>query len=535
MTYNVQHINLLLHRRLMELCMAVACMVMLHGCSAASDEPFDGSQAGGGSAVPGMLHTGFSITVSDTSGGTAFTSRAPGFLGDGYDSGAGYENYIDILNYNFKFYFFDGNNRLVAPMEVHAVVPTGQTATSKTYYVSGDTPADIKDAEVKVVALVNWSSYTDDSALEVGSTTIAQLCEMQYAFSADRMLPSETNLIPLFGIGKLQTLHFDDNYHAEVGTVHLLRAFAKVEVIKKADCPVDIEWARIYRYNNSGFCAPRDVNSESDYVHGSYDKDYVNVPNIPVGAEVAGEVPMVKTEGGSFIAYLPEYSNLTSAGVARPDGERAVIRVRFKEDTEKEYDVVEFKDYVGSGKHFDILRNYWYRFTLSKSLTPMVQMVPYNEIDLDPSFGLIVGPNYVPVLDVDGKIIYWYDPDTGQYYGPDKKTPVADPYISVDPVTGWSLVRDDNQRFFCYHDIKENNFYATDKETEIWNPFELVTTITIKDTTTKIECNEIRKKVTYGDKPTVQDKLFYYYDRKNSVWYRPDFTQLTGEDVPVYK
>lgn len=56
---------------------------------------------------------------------------------------------------------------------------------------------------------------------------------MQYAFSADRMLPSETNLIPLFGIGKLQTLHFDDNYHAEVGTVHLLRAFAKVEVIKK--------------------------------------------------------------------------------------------------------------------------------------------------------------------------------------------------------------------------------------------------------------------------------------------------------------
>ena len=517
--------------------MAFAGMVSLAGCSAADDEPLQGgSRPGGGSVVPGVLHTGFSVTVSDTSG-AGEASRAPGYLGDGYDTGAGYENYIDILNGNFKFYFFDGNNRLLAPMDVHAVVPTGQTATSKTYYVSGDTPAAIKDAEVKVVALVNWSSYADNNTLVAGTTTIAQLCETQYSFSADRMLPSETDLIPLFGVGKLQKLHFDDNYHAEVGTVHLLRAFAKVEVLKKSDCPVDIEWARIYRYNNSGFCAPRNVNNEADYVHGSYDKDYVNTPNIPAGAEVAGEIPMVKTENGSFIAYLPEYSNLTAAGVARPDGERAVIRVRFKEDTEKEYDVVEFKDYVGTGKNFDILRNYWYRFTLSKSLTPMVQMVPYNEVDLEPSFGLIIGPNYVPVLDVDGKIIYWYDPDTGQYYGPDKKTPVSDPYISVDPVTGWSLVRDDNQRFFCYHDIKANHFYATDKQTEIWNPFELMAEIevTIDGNKATLSVNEIRKKVTSGDKPTAQDTLFYYYDRKNSVWYRPDFTALGDKDTPVYK
>jgi hypothetical protein len=480
-----------------------------------------------------MLQTGFSIVVSDNSSSAAST-RAPGYLGDGYDTGSGYENYIDIPNWNFRFYFFDSRNRLIAPMDVESILPAGGTATSKTYYVSGHTSEDIKDKALKVVALANWPVYPDPTTLLPGVTTIADLCAGQYAFDAARMMPSSTNLIPLFGISLSQTLSFDATNHADIGTIHLLRAFAKVEVIKHADCSVDIEWARIHRYNTRGFCAPQNVNDQNDYVHGSYDKDYVNTPHIPADVETDADIPMIKTENGSFIAYIPEYRNINAPGSPRPDDERTVLHVRFNEDTQREYDVVEFKDYAGKTGHFDVLRNYWYRFTVSKNLTPMVQMVPYNEIDLSPEFGLIVGANYVPVVDENDKIIMWYDPETGKYYGPDKITEIPDPYISEDPVTKWSLVRDENNRFFCYYDPINSEYYATDKETKIRNPFENATIIYIQvkqndgtEVTKSVPCNKIINKDS--------GKLYYYYDRANSIWYRPDLTHLGNGENPEYK
>lgn len=515
MTLLTRHTGFSARRLLATLPLAVAAAAFLSGCSAA-DEPAP-DRIPGGNGSPEIFHTGFSITVSDTSGPGTGSSRAPGFLGDGYDTGDGYENYIDLPGENFRFYFFDDANRLVAPIEVEAVLPTGQTETSKTYYVSGETAADIRGARVKVVALANWPEYPSAGELVPGATTIADLCLARYAFDPARMMPSRQNLIPLYGVTDLLTLDFDQLNHAEIGTIHLLRAFAKIEVLKNPETTIDIDSVFVVRYNDAGFCAPLGVNSQADYVHGSYDKDYVNTPHIPSGAERQGEIPMVKTESGSFVAYVPEYRNLAASGAERPKKERALLRVRFKGMTGA-CDTVEFKFYSGDKGHFDLLRNYWYRFTLSKELEPMVQMVPYNEVDLEPDFGLVIGPNYVPVLDDNGKILYWYNPDTGKYYGPDKKTEVPDPYISVDPVTGWSLVRDDNNRFFCYYVPKEDKYFATDKSTRIHNPFMNVDPDTGWNKIIDFESG----------------KLYYYYDRKGSKWYRPDKTQLGENDLPSY-
>ena len=471
----------------------------------------------------GVWRTVFRITVSDTSGESP--RHAPARTGQGYAPGQGYENYIDLEGGSFRFYFFDENNRFIAPLEVESVLPAGETDHSRTYAVSGDTRARIDGARVKLVALANWPVYPETDALVPGTTTIADLCAGEYAFEAADMLPSKDHLIPLFGISALQTLRFDAFGHASLGTLHMLRAFAKIEVIRSEECDIDIEWARIYRYNSRGFCAPQGVNSQDDCVHGSYDEDYVRTPHIPQGCEVASEIAMAKTEAGTFVAYVPEYRNLAPDGSPRPEAERSVLRVHFREDTGSAYDVVEFKDYAGTTGHFDILRNYWYRFTLSKSLSPMVQMVPYNEVDLAPGFGLLVDPNYVPVTDIDGVLIYWYDPDTGKYYGLDKVTEVPDPYISTDPVTGWSLVRDENNRFFCYYDQTADRYYATDKSTRIKSPFEHVTVITVDGRS--VECNCIID--------AQSSKLYYYYDRSNSVWYHPDRTPLGADEQPVYK
>ncbi len=514
MTPRFRHIIARTLRSALLLCAAL----LTHGC--ASDEPRAATPLPGEMPEGTTLRTGFSLTVGDTSGSKTY-SRAPGYLGDGYDTGEGYENYIDIDGENFRFYFFDERNRLVAPISIEAVLPTGQTETSKTYYVSGETNADIRGMRLKVVALANWPEYPDEDALKPGTTTIDDLRGIQYAYSPQAMLPSRENPIPLFGVGRLLTLSFDDLNHAEIGRLHLLRAYAKVEVLKQEGAAIDIESASIVRYNTRGLCAPAGVNNEADYVHGSYDEDYVNTPSVPASAETDGEVPMAKTASGSFIAYVPEYRNIVAADGSRPrpQAERAVIMVRFKGVT-GDRDMVEFKFYSGdnAGKHFDLLRNYWYRFALRKNLTPMVQVVPYNEVPLKPDFGLIVGPNYVPVLDDDGKVLYWYDTDTGKYYGPDKTTEVTDPYITTDPDTGWSLVRDDNDRFFCYYVPMDDDFFAIDKKTQILNPFQNVDADT--------GWNKI---IDFSS-----EKLYYYYDRKNSRWYTPDRVQLPEGEQPVF-
>ena len=50
------------------------------------------------------------LTVSDTSTG----SRAPSTPEGGYDRGEAFETYIDISSLNFRFYFFDKDNKYVA-------------------------------------------------------------------------------------------------------------------------------------------------------------------------------------------------------------------------------------------------------------------------------------------------------------------------------------------------------------------------------------------------------------------------------------
>jgi hypothetical protein len=43
-----------------------------------------------------------------------------------------------------------------------------------------------------------------------------------------------------------------------------------------------------------------------------------------------------------------------------------------------------------------------------------VQVVPYNEVDLGPLFGLWRGLDLVPVYGDDDQIWYYYDPNTGR-------------------------------------------------------------------------------------------------------------------------
>ncbi len=287
----------------------------------------------------------------------------------------------------------------------------------------------------------------------------------------------------------------------------MLRAYAKVEVRRNPDCPYTIESVSVSRYSSRGYCAPDDVYDESDYVHDSYDKDYTAAARVPAGADIAGSLSLSSDDGGeTWTGYIPEYINK-----GRLENQKSNIHIRFAgADAE---DIVHFKYYVDGmpSESFDIMRNYWYVFTVNKTTSPLVQIVPYNEVDLRPEYGLLIGVDLVPVRDENSDIIYWFDPDSGQYYGLDKQTPINNPFlIDRDPVNGWSIVRDDNYQFICYHDIVNNIFYASDRVTRLKDPFANVDTSTGWLIILDYETN----------------KIYYYFDREHSRWYLPDKTTI---------
>ncbi|MBO4943157.1 MAG: hypothetical protein J6C95_06985 [Muribaculaceae bacterium] len=401
------------------------------------------------------------LTVSDTSTG----SRAPSTPEGGYDRGEAFENYIDISSLNFRFYFFDKDNKYVAPLEVGHVIPVESSSSSKTYRVVSFAQSEAMTGEIKLVVLANWPAYPDNDSLEPGVTAISDIVNQQYDFNAGKMELSATNPVPLYGVSNLMTLDYDDNYTAHAGTIHLLRAYAKVEVNLSPACVFPIEWVKLSRYNTRGYCAPHGIHLESDYVYNNYDKDYTTTPSVPAGAETSEELPFIKVSDSRWVAYVPEYRN-----VGRPDNEKSVIKIRFKgADTEVDDVYFAYYDMTSSPhkptNHFDVLRNVWYKFTVNKLSPPLVQIVPYNEVDLGPLFGLLIGKDMVPIYnEEDGSIRYWYDRETGQYYGTDKVTPIPDPYVTILLPEKWVIIRDFNDNVIGYYDPEKNQYYDQDKK-----------------------------------------------------------------------
>ena len=440
------------------------------------------------------------LTVSDTSAG----SRAPSTPEGGYDRGEGYENYIDISSLNFRFYFFDGADRYIAPLDVATIDPVETTESSKTYVIHSFGMPEKLQGDVKVVALANWPAYPAEERLEAGKTMISDIVGQTYDFDAAKMELSADNPVPLYGVTNAMTLSYNEDNVANIGTIHLLRAYAKVEVLLSEEAVYPIEWVRLSRYNSKGYCAPANVTKQSDYVYNDYDKDYTKEPRVPEGAETDEKLPFMKVGDGRWLAYVPEYRN-----IGREDDERSVIEIKFK-GAESEVDKVYFAVYDLTTSpnrpkpdgHFDILRNVWYRFTVSKQAAPLVQVVPYNEVDLGPLFGLMVGKEMVPIYDDEGKILYYYDRETGNYYGSDMTTLIENPYITILQPEGWLIIRDLNDRVIGYYDTDEAQYYNTDKE--------------------KVPYLDIDASTGWEILRDSSGKVIGYYDKSNNKYYNPD-------------
>lgn len=367
-------------RSLKAVAAALVAVVALSACSEPAGEIQEPTIATRpGSTAPGKVYkAGFYLTVGELSSPEAtnsLTSRAPS--GD-YAPGEGVENYIDLDNLNLRVFLYTPSNKFLAELVDLHVQPVQDYYSSKLYFIDGSTKADISSGKFKILVVANWPDYPESETPEMDSF-------FNIKFNFDGTQPSRNLPIPMYGIKDINKSQILPDESADLGTIHLIRAFAKIEVIIENPNP---NWVlselRLTHYNTSGFCAPT-VRSQSDYVKDNWDRDYVGRPFIPSTAGRADNLDFVDAGNGHYILYVPEYSNTS------PTDPAAQIHVKVSFGT---YDWAEHLiDFKNGSEPTDIMRNLWYKVTIKKideksALDFTVDVIPYAICDLEPIFGL---------------------------------------------------------------------------------------------------------------------------------------------------
>lgn len=349
---------------------ALAAALAMTSCTESGDEPV---------TVKKDFQIGFDIAVGEQS-----ASRAPS---DGeYDPGAGYENYIDLLNGNIKIALFDTSDTYLGEITDFDIFQLETSDSGKRYHLACATDVDLSSGKFKILVLANWPSYPEELSFD-------NVWKQQYEFGIGSM-PSPDNLIPLYGVKLVSLPEIKPDISVNIGKIHLLRAVAKIEVIyDDPSASWTISKLQLSRSNRSGFCAPTGITSQDDYVQDSWGTDYIDRPFIPASTEVLSNVDFMPAGDNRYVLYVPEYDNHNADGTLRPDADRARLLIDFKESIYGERYVNLRNDALPGAPVVDILRNNWYRINIKKvneqtDVTFEVDVIPYKIVDLDPIFGL---------------------------------------------------------------------------------------------------------------------------------------------------
>lgn len=305
-------------------------------------------------------------------------SRAPLPGEDGtLDKGSGRENYIDIADLHF-FLFATAEDTYIdqfSPNELIPIDTTGDPTDSDPveWIVRGVLPEGFETrTSFRIVVLANWGeAYTGLSPTE--RTGIADVCRSGiYAYTP---FSSLDNLkIPMYGVRTCTGVTFRADLMTDLGQIDVLRAMAKVEV--SCEEHLVLSDVKLTYYNNKGYCAPLDI-----YDNTKYAED-VHIPTTAV--QNSEGLSFIPQEDGSWVIYVPEYENVLNGN---PVDSRAQISITLQEgDTTIGGYVIDFKNYSDDSaekeKHFDIIRNYYYRFYIrSVTSTPEIYytVCPWNQ------------------------------------------------------------------------------------------------------------------------------------------------------------
>lgn len=436
--------------------------LLLCACSAGDDfegqfTPSDGS--------------GFCLRLYlDASGAPA--SRAP--EGDDYQAGVDYENFIDIDGGDFRVALFATDDSWLAtvhPSDITLGPVTAGAVDSKRY--SLEIKLDISVAErindaegLKVVVLANWRhNYPGIGAGMTLDRLFEKAEEIAYTSLPVGTLTAE-NKIPMFGVTQFTGVHLLPDVASLLGSIHLLRALAKVEIRDAEFTKFPITSARLTRHTTGAAPMPRGVTHQDHYVKGNYAGDYVKYPSFPAawGSEPRiSDTPVdleFVPESDAWVVYIPEFDNTSASAVP--------ARLELNFEGLENSDFIDFKYYsdapAGSedGDPFDVLRNNIYRFTVTKGahgdLSAVVDILPYNSIELNPDFGLERDPinGWLCFRNEVGYLICYYDEETDTFYDTDYQK-ITFSTSSEHP--SWIEVTDAHDRFAWYFDAESGRMY----------------------------------------------------------------------------
>ena len=266
------------------------------------------------------LSLGFYINVGEVEDASTNISRATPTDGE-YDPGAGYENFIDLEGGDFRIYFFSVDNKYISTFTNPVIErvdiqnsPSSKTYVARTNIEGKDMIDQITNGPTKIVMLANWrGQYPDDASLIPGVTTIDDLvvnATISYGTEPWGPVLDYEHRIPLYGVMQFPGVNLVPVMLNLTGVdLHLLRAFAKVEVIQSEESAVNIESVSLSRHNNKAYCAPLGVYHQSQYIKHTYGGDYTDSPSIPSGALTDTELklPFYTDENGLRWGYLGYY------------------------------------------------------------------------------------------------------------------------------------------------------------------------------------------------------------------------------------
>ena len=285
------------------ICLATLAGATLVSCRRTGhEEPVPGT----GTERPDDVRVSFRIALGSTNG-----TRAGGTPEGSYDDGtqSEFENGIDLENGNYRFFFFDAQNRYLSAFQTVELIPDGDDSDrSKTYEVVGKTDK-MPPANFKVVALANWPSYP--GKMTAGETTIEELCTAEssrYTFSAPFALSRE-RLIPMYGVKSCEEMTFTPGMLTHLGTVRLLRhgqgggehARHRAGRSKRSNCSATTQRDIAHRAGST-----RRTTTSRETTPAT-----TRTPCICRTEENDSEAPKTRafdrTADGRFVAYVPEY------------------------------------------------------------------------------------------------------------------------------------------------------------------------------------------------------------------------------------
>lgn len=560
--------------------MTTALIMLLGGCRA--DDPLPGED---GYVPDGIKTAVFSLSIP---------SLSPVSRGDGVtdtSEGESYESFIDVHGDDYRFLFFDTDGKYIETLQVESIVMTSTDPADlvTTYLVEGMISDDLAHRSgVKVLALANWGDY--EIPREVGVTTIQDICTSQNAVfdynlrKDDKgLFPSVDHRIPMFGVTDPQTFRFDpETRRAEMDQIDLLRAYAKIEIVSQftgyssvSKCA--LKEVTLSRHNTAGCSAPSGINCASDYVNstaiGGWNLTAPNAVHVVPGTQEDTPVSFVARpeEKNTYVLYVPEYINLTPDGL--PSSHRAEMDLTFEvpdrngttlhTETEK----LEFKYYsdlhgaVKEGDYFNLCRNVWYRYTVTKSPTRLiVDMQPYAPIELNPEFGLTRDKDgNILVRDANGVLIEIIPYDPTKFQASLANISIGDmSYVEVrfndvvnfreflDPktgkpngrrqdflATGWNIYDKDGSMEYCFiYDDPEQPI----PHTGTWMYFDNYDTMLERWENTREDADQTtlnknvgKQNVKYETSPTDPDMIYISY-LKDTKW-EIEHSILTVYDV----